>query len=101
MANVDFSLLKKHLRADDYDGDDDYIRYLSEVAEEHICRATQRTAEDLIDLGGGEWPKPLQHAAMLLVGHWHNQREAVAGTQMTSVPHGYLSLIKPYIKLVR
>lgn len=42
-------------------------------------------------------PAPLKHALKLLVGHWHETREAtVYGQPPTSVPLGYEALIAPY-----
>ena len=86
---VNLELLKKHVRADDFRDDDEYLQHLLEAAEE------------LQELGGGEWPKPLQQAVLLAAGHWYNQREAVSGVQMAEVPYTLTALVKPYRKLAR
>ena len=99
MATVDLELLKKHVRADDFADDDDYLAHLLDAAEQYVCTATNREAEELIEMGGGNLPPTLQQAALLIAGHWYNQREAVSGVQMAEVPYTLQALIKPYRKL--
>lgn len=100
MATVDTALLKKHVRADDFSDDDSYLEHLLEAAEEYVCGATNRTQDELLDMGGGsQLPATLQQAVLLIAGHWYNQREAVSGAQMSEVPYTLQALIKPYRKL--
>ena len=96
----DLGALKKHVRADEVSEDDDYLQHLLDAAVEYVRTGTNRTEEELLELGGGEWPKPLQQAVLLTAGHWYNQREAVSGVQMSEVPHGFQALVKPFRKLV-
>lgn len=98
---VNLELLKKHVRADDFSDDDEYLQHLLEAAEAYVCTSTKRTDEELQELGDGEWPKPLQQAVLLAAGHWYNQREAVSGVQMAEVPYTLTALVKPYRKLAR
>lgn len=100
MATVDLALLKKHVRADDFSDDDEYLTHLLTVAEQHVCRATNRSTEELLQMGSGTFPAELQQAILLIAGHWYNQREAVSGVQMAEVPYTLQALIKPYRKLV-
>ena len=97
MASVDISLLKQHVRADDFSEDDQYLQHLLEAAEQYVCDATNRTTDELLKLGGEALPVTLQQAVLMIAGHWYNQREAVSGVQMAEVPY---TLIKPYRKLV-
>ena len=99
MATVDLELLKKHVRADDFADDDDYLAHLLDAAEQHVCTATNREAAELLEMGGGNLPTMLQQAVLLIAGHWYNQREAVSGVQMAEVPYTVQALIKPYRKL--
>ena len=99
MATVDLELLKKHVRADDFADDDDYLAHLLDAAEQYVCTATNREAAELLEMGGGNLPPTLQQAALLIAGHWYNQREAVSGVQMAEVPYTLQALIKPYRKL--
>lgn len=100
MATVDIALLKMHVRADDFSDDDAYLQHLLDAAEQYVCEATNRTGEELAELGGGKLPVTLQQAVLLIAGHWYNQREAVSGVQMAEVPYTLQALIKPYRKLV-
>lgn len=100
MATVDIALLKMHVRADDFSDDDEYLRHLLDAAEQYVCEATNRTSDELAELGGGKLPVTLQQAVLLIAGHWYNQRESVSGVQMAEVPYTLQALIKPYRKLV-
>lgn len=99
MAVVSLELFKKHVRADDFADDDVYLSHLLDTAEVAVITATNRTAAELVDNNAGEFPKPLQHAVMMLAAHWYNQRESVSTAQMHQVPDSLQALIKPYRKL--
>lgn len=99
MAIVSLALFKKHVRADDFADDDEYLSHLLETAEVSVINATNRTAQELFDGNAGEFPAPLTHAIMMLAAHWYNQRESVSSVQMHEVPDSLQSLIKPYRKL--
>jgi len=99
MAKTDIALLKQHVRADDFSDDDQYLAHLLDAAEQYVCTATNRTSDELVELGDGSLPVMLQQAVLLTAGHWYNQREAVSGVQMAEVPYTLQALIKPYRKL--
>lgn len=101
MATVDLTLLKKHVRADDFDDDDVYLQHLLDTAKSHVIRTTNRTEEELTRMGDGSFPDELSQAILLICGHWYNQRESVSGAQMHSVPDSLQALIKPFRKLAR
>ncbi|MDY5946350.1 MAG: head-tail connector protein [Prevotella sp.] len=100
MEVVSLALFKKHVRADDFADDDEYLCHLLESAEIAVITATNRSREELEQMGGGEVPAPIRHAIMMLGAHWYNQRESVSSVQMHAVPDSLQSLIKPYRKLV-
>lgn len=100
MAVVSLALFKKHVRADDFADDDEYLQHLLDTAEVAVITATNRSEAELTDGNGGAFPAPLQHAAMMLAAHWYNQRESVSTAQMHEVPDALKALIKPYRKLV-
>lgn len=100
MATVDIALLKLHVRADDFSDDDQYLAHLLDAAEQYVSNATNRTSDELVEIGGGKLPVMLQQAVLMIAGHWYNQREAVSGVQMAEVPYTLQALIKPYRKLV-
>lgn len=100
MATVDLALLKKHVRADDFDSDDTYLQRLLDTASEQVVVSTARSREELEKMGGGTLPLQLQQAILLLAGHWYNQREAVSASQMHTVPCTLDALVKPFRRLV-
>lgn len=100
MATVDIALLKMHVRADDFSDDDQYLQHLLDAAEQYVNKSTNRTSDELLELGDGKLPAMILHAILLIAGHWYNQREAVSGVQMAEVPYTLQALIKPYRKLV-
>lgn len=99
MAVVSLALFKKHVRADDFTDDDELMQHYVDAAEAHVIQATNRTDDELRELGKGEYPAQLKQAVLLLAGHWYNQRESVAGVQMHEVPDALQALIKPFRKL--
>ena len=100
MAVVNLALFKKHVRADDFADDDEYLQHLLDTAEGEVITATNRTQEELAQMGNGhDVPPPIKHAIMMLGAHWYNQRESVSNVQMHAVPDSLQALIKPYRKL--
>lgn len=99
MAVVDLALFKKHVRADDFADDDDFLQHLLDTAETAVITATNRTEAELTELGDGQFPAPVKHAIMMLGAHWYNQRESVSSVQLHAVPDSLQALIKPYRKL--
>lgn len=100
MAVVSLALFKKHVRADDFADDDEYLDHLLAAAEVSVITATNRTEQELTDGNAGKFPVPLKQAIMMLAAHWYNQRESVSSVQMHEVPDALQSLVKPYRKLV-
>ena len=102
MANVvSLELFKQHVKADDFADDDVYLQHLLDTAEKHVIRSTNRTLDELEQIGGGEIPAPVKHAIMMIGAHWYNQRESVSTVQMHSVPDSLQALIKPFRKLAK
>lgn len=101
MATVDLALFKKHVRADDFADDDNYMQHLLDAAKVSVVTATNRTEDELKAIGNGNVPTPIVQAIMMLAAHWYNQRESVSTTQMHQVPDSLSALIKPYRKLVK
>jgi uncharacterized phage protein (predicted DNA packaging) len=100
MAEIPLALLKKHVRADDFNEDDEYLQHLLDTAEEWVVNATNRSREELSDMYNGmQLPRAIVQAALMLAAHWYNQRESVSGVQMHAVPDSIDALIKQYRKL--
>lgn len=100
MSVVTLALFKKHVRADDFAEDDEYLQYLLEVATSSVIIATNRSQQELERMGGGSLPLPIVQAILMLGAHWYNQRESASTIQMHSVPDSLQALIKPFRKLV-
>ena len=98
---TDFDLFRKHCRADDFDDETEYLRFLLEAAEEAIVNATNRSAAELVEMGGGEFPRSLRIAVDSLGAHWYNQREGVAAVQMHEVPATFEACVKPFKRLCK
>lgn len=99
MEAVSLELFKKHVRADDFSDDDEYLSQLLAAAATAVVTATNRSEAELEAMGGGYMPAPIKQAIMMLGAHWYNQRESVSMGQMYAVPDSLQSLIKPYRKL--
>lgn len=99
MPDLSLALFKQHVRADDFAGDDGYLQHLLDAATQAVVTATNRTRDELDEMGGGSLPVPLVQAVMMLGAHWYNQRESVSMAEMHSVPDALQSLIKPYRRL--
>lgn len=89
---VTLQQVKDHLRIVG-DEEDDYLAHLIQVAQGSIENDLRRTFE-------GEVPPPVQHAALLLIGHWYANREDVAPGAMTELPRASRALLSPYRRLV-
>lgn len=99
MPVVDLGLFKKHVRADDTDADDALLSQYLAAAEEQVITATNRTREELVEMGGGAFPAMLVQAIMLLAASSYSTPENTAGVQYHELPWGAAALIKPFRKL--
>lgn len=95
---TELELLKKSVRADDFDDDDELLQHYLDAAESYVVSLTNRTEDDLKT--DDAWPEDLLQAILMLAGHWYNQREAASGTVMSEVPYGVTAICKRYRKLV-
>ena len=69
---------KRHVRADDFSGDDALLGHYLATATAAVVDSTRRTEEELCGLNGGDFPLQLTQAAYMLAAHWYNQREIVS-----------------------
>ena len=68
MDVVSLDVFKKHVRADDFADDDDYLTELLETAESAVIKATNRSKDELEQMEG-KFP-PMLKQAMLCWRHW-------------------------------
>lgn len=94
---LNLALFKKHVRADDFTEDDEYLGFLLDTAKDTVLAYTRRTAEEITANG---WGNMYAQAVLMLGAHWYNQRESVSSVQMHEVPDSVSVLVKPMRKLV-
>lgn len=75
--------------------DDYYLALLEEVATKAIENEIERPFCSLVN-EDGELPAPLRHAALLLIGSYYNNREAVSSYKTHEIPLAYQHLIYQY-----
>lgn len=91
---------KKHLNIDtDFVDDDNYITSLIEVAENAVERHIGYKLSTMVEKNDGCLPKGLEHAMLLLIGHFYNTREAVVFGSGTELPLGYNYLLDLFTNL--
>jgi len=78
-------LVNEHLRLDG-DADEDYVAYLIEAATEYVSALTQITNDE-------DAPRRYDHACLLIIGHWYQNREAVTEQNLQQIPFGARMLI--------
>lgn len=93
--------IKQHLNIDaDYTMDDDYLIQLAEVSEQIVQKHIDEKLSDIAEREGGELPKPLLQAMLLMIATLYNSRESVSyGATPIEVPLTFnyiLSLYKNY-----
>ncbi len=89
MGTIALEQAKAHLRVDSAD-DDSVITDLIDAAIEHIGSIGVDTSVDPL-------PAPVHQAALLLIGHWYENREAVTvGFGGRVLPMAVDRLIAPY-----
>ena len=80
--------------------EDDMLILYGESAEETILDWTGRTYEELVQMGGGTFPKRLEQASLMLCDLSYNHRSPVTMANLNVVPYGNLDvLVKPFMKL--
>lgn len=89
---VTLTQVKHHLRIDG-DEEDEYLVHLIDAARVSIEKDLRRTFE-------GEVPPPVQHAALLLIGHYYENREEASAMSLHTIPRASRSLLSPYRRLV-
>lgn len=99
MAVVNLELFKKHVNADDFTEDDDLLQVYLDAAEAYVVAATNRTLDELTEIGGGTFPVQLSQAIMLLAADSYNNRENSQSMQFREVPYGATAMIKQFRKL--
>ena len=99
MPRVSLELLKKHVYADDFTGDDDYLDHLLAVAEEQVDTLAGYSREELACIPDEEYPMSLRQAILLRGVSLYAYREDIDTVQLSSVPDSLKALVKPWQKM--
>lgn len=99
MPRVSLELLKKQVRADDFDGDDIYLEHLLQVAESQVESMTGYSAEELACIPDGDYPAELKQAILLRAASMYAYREDVDTASLSEVPNSTKALVKPWQKM--
>ena len=92
-------LLKKQVRADDFEGDDIYLEHLLQVAESQVESMTGYSAEELACIPDGDYPAELKQAILLRAASMYAYREDVDTASLSEVPNSTKALVKPWQKM--
>lgn len=92
---VTLQMVRAHLRLDpDRTDEDELLAHLIKVASVAIENECKRTFPP------GEVPEPVQHACLLLIGHYYEHREETSDVALQTIPLASARLISPYRRLV-
>ena len=95
---IDHVILRKHLNIDDeyFDEEWEYVEALCLAAENAVANHIARPLSEITDSSTGKLPPSVNHAILLLVGHWYANRESISFAQGQPIPQGYEYLLQPY-----
>lgn len=94
---ISLNRIKKHLNIDEYFTDDDlYLLSLRDAAKEAVERDLGFRIDDFYC--NCETPEAINHAILLMVGTFYNNRESIAAAQLHPVPISYQYLLDLYRK---
>lgn len=85
---VDLAAAKLHCRVD-HDDDDAAITAMIAAASDHLTSVGVDTTTPPV-------PPSVEHAVLMLVAHWYENREAVSDVKTAAVEIGVDRLIQPY-----
>lgn len=90
-------LIHKHCRIDDND-EDELLTLYGESAEETVENIIGKSYNDMLEEYGAV-PKAIIQAGLMLVENARTNRSPVTPMSMYTVPYGFETIVKPYMKL--
>ena len=85
---VDLAAAKAHCRVD-FDEDDALIAAMLEAATDHLASIG-------VDTSSSPVPPAVEHAVLMMVAHFYENREAVSDIKTAAVEMGVDRLVQPY-----
>ena len=100
MKYLTFEQIKAQLRLDDEQAEleQDLLEMYGESAEQTVLNLLNRTVTDVYEQYG-TIPKPLVHAALMLVDNAYKERSPISPQNMSVVPYTFDLMLKPYMRL--
>jgi len=99
MSQISLSLFKQHVRADEFEEDDELLQHYLDTAEAYVVKYTHRTLDELKEMGGGALPLQIQQAILKLAGDWYDVREDSSQNGDRPVSNGFRTLAMQFRKL--
>jgi hypothetical protein len=96
---ADFDIFKKHVRADDYEADDELLMTYLKAATRQVVNATGYSMEELETIPPGEFPEDILNAIYMRGASMYAFREDVDSTSLGMLPLSLMAIIKPYCKM--
>ncbi len=100
MAVTELKTLKQYVHATEFDDDNDTLQLILDASEDYVVRATGRTLDELVEMGGGRLPHQLTLATLMVAAARYAQPEGESTQQAHELPFGVTTMIKQYRKLV-
>lgn len=100
MSKTSLNTIKSALKID-FDTEDEKLQRMTNAAERHICRLTQRSIKSLCEESetGTDLPEDIQQAVIAIVGSWYNLPEATSTFSVNRVTLNLEELISSYYRL--
>lgn len=98
MQYLTLELIKHNSRIDGDCENEDLVRK-GEAAEEIVLNFLNRTLEDLKEENGGEVPRPVEYATLLIVDDMYKNRGASNSFASYQKPYGVETFLYPYKKI--
>lgn len=99
MSQEFLAQLRAQLRASEFESDD-LLQECLDAAETLVIRGTNRTEEELVELGGGTFPADLRHAILLVASEYYSVAEEGTPLKLERIPDSARSVVKSYKRLV-
>lgn len=90
---LNLDTIKKHLNIDnDFTDDDEYLMMLTDVVENAVAIHIDNDLSTL-ENEDGKLPSALQHALLLLLANYYNNRESITNVSANNIPFSFNYLI--------